>query len=260
MDLKGNNDLLSITRPDIIAAIHRQYLEAGADIVETNTFNANAVSMADYGLESDGSRAEPGRREGRPRGRRRVRGRAPGPAAIRRGQRSARRTGPCSLAIDVNRPGFARVTIRRSRGRLLRTGARRCSTAAWTFCSSKRFSTRSNAKAALFAIEETFERAGRRVPVMVSVTIMDRSGRTLSGQTVEAFWNSMSHVDLLSVGINCALGAREMRPYIEELSRIAPVRISAIPNAGLAERVRRFRRDAARRWPATCAISPKTAG
>ncbi len=231
VDLKGNNDLLSITRPDIIASIHREYLEAGADIVETNTFNANAVSMADYGMESlvhelNVSAA------------RVARGAVDAFEAAHPGQPRfvAGAIGPTnrtlSLAIDVNRPGFREkrfgdfVAAYSEQVRGLLEGGVDLLLVETIFDTLV-------AKAALFAIEETFERAGRRVPVMVSGTITDRSGRTLSGQLIEAFWNSVSHVDLLSVGINCALGAREMRPYVEELSRIASVRISAYPNAGL---------------------------
>ena len=231
VDLKGNNDLLSITRPDIIASIHREYLEAGADIVETNTFNANAVSMADYGMEplvhelnvsaARVARAAVDAFEAANPGRPRFVAGAIGPT---------NRT--LSLAIDVNRPGFREkrfgdfVAAYSEQVRGLLDGGVDLLLVETIFDTLV-------AKAALFAIEETFERAGRRVPVMVSGTITDRSGRTLSGQMIEAFWNSVSHVDLLSVGINCALGAREMRPYVEELSRIAPVRISAYPNAGL---------------------------
>ena len=230
-DLKGCNDLLSLTQPEVIESIHREYLEAGADIIETNTFNANAISMADYGLESAvfemnraaGERArnavEAFKRD-HPGGQRFVAG-AMGPT---------NRT--LSLAVDVNDPGkrektyddFVLAYSEQARG-LLAGGVD-------ILLVETVFDTLV-AKAALFAVEAVFDELGLRVPVMVSGTITDRSGRTLSGQLIEAFWNSVSHADLLSVGINCALGAKEMRPYIEELSRLAPVFLSSYPNAGL---------------------------
>jgi 5-methyltetrahydrofolate--homocysteine methyltransferase len=230
-ELKGCNDLLSITRPEVIESIHREYLEAGADILETNSFNANAISMADYGLEKavfemNRSAAECARlaidayRRNHP-------------GAVRFAAGSIGPTNrTLSLAVDVNDPGrrektfddFVTAYSEQVRG-LLAGGVD-------ILLVETIFDTLV-AKAALFAIEQVFETSGRRVPVMVSGTITDRSGRTLSGQLIEAFWNSVSHIDLLSVGINCALGAREMRPYIEELSRLAPVYVSSYPNAGL---------------------------
>ncbi|MDE3117578.1 MAG: methionine synthase [Nitrospirota bacterium] len=230
-DLKGCNDLLCITQPEIVAGIHRQFLEAGADIIETNTFNSTSISMADYKLESlaydlnlagarVARRAAEAVMEKTPDRPRFVAG-AIGPT-----NRTA------SMSPDVNNAAFRAVTYdqlvaaytEQVRG-LMDGGVDLllCETVFDTL----------NLKAALFAIDQHFERAGRRVPVMVSVTITDRSGRTLSGQTVEAFWNSISHMPLFSVGINCALGAKDMRPYIEELARIAPVPISCYPNAGL---------------------------
>src|SRR5438093_7155986 len=230
-DLKGNNDLLNLTQPGIIRDIHRQYLEAGADIIETNTFNSNAISMADYKMEplvyelnlagarlarevADQFMAE---NPGRPRF---VAG-AVGPT-----NRTA------SLSPDVNRPDFRATTFdllveafyEQGRG-LLDGGA--------DLLLAETVIDTLNAKAALFAFEKLFAGAARRIPLMLSFTVTDNSGRTLSGQTVEAFWNSVSHADLLSVGINCALGGRQMRPFIEELSRIAPVYLSCYPNAGL---------------------------
>src|SRR5712691_2177222 len=230
-DLKGCNDLLCITRPELVEAIHRQYLDAGADIIETNTFNSTSISMADYKLEAhvyDLNLA--GARVARkavdvvmakdPKRQRFVAG-AIGPT-----NRTA------SMSPDVNNPAFRAITYdelvaaytEQVRG-LMDGGVDvlLCETVFDTL----------NVKAALFAIDQYFEAKGRRVPVMVSVTITDRSGRTLSGQTVEAFWNSIAHMPLLSVGINCALGAKQMRPYIEELSQVAPVSISCYPNAGL---------------------------
>ncbi len=229
-DLKGNNDLLSITQPDLIREIHRAFLEAGSDIIETNTFNSNALSMSDYQVEhlvyelnlaaaklaretADSMTAQGG-------GTRFVAG-ALGPT-----NRTA------SLSPDVNNPAFRATSFdelveayfEQTRG-LLDGGVD-------VLLAETVFDTL-NVKAALYAIEKCFEKKGYRVPVMVSVTITDNSGRTLSGQTVGAFWNSVSHAPLFSVGINCALGGRQMRPYIEELSALAPVYLSCYPNAGL---------------------------
>ena len=230
-DVKGNNDLLCLTRPEIVEAIHRQYLEAGADIIETNTFNSTAISMADYKLEDlvyelnvagaslarKAADAAMAKDPSRPRF---VAG-AIGPT-----NRTA------SMSPDVNNPAFRAVTYdqlvtaysEQVRG-LMDGGVD-------VLLTETVFDTL-NLKAALFAIAQYFEEQGRRVPIMVSVTITDQSGRTLSGQTIEAFWNSISHMPLLSVGINCALGAKQMRPYLEELAHIAPVSISCYPNAGL---------------------------
>lgn len=230
-DLKGNNDLLCITQPGIIEQIHRQFLEAGADIIETNTFNANAISMADYGLEAlaydlNLAAAKVARRavEGvttlDPKRPRFVAG-AIGPA-----------NKTASLSPNVNDPAFRAVTFDQlveayfEQVRGLMDGGVDLLLAETTFDTL-------NLKAALFAIDRYFEEHNRRVPVMASVTIVDKSGRTLSGQTLEAFWISVSHFPLLSVGINCALGATEMRQYVEELSGLAPIFLSCYPNAGL---------------------------
>ena len=230
-DLKGCNDLLSITQPAIIETIHRQNLDAGADIIETNTFNSTSISMADYKLEDvvydlNLAGAKVARRAvdmmtaKEPKRPRFVAG-AIGPT-----NRTA------SMSPDVNNPAFRAVTFddlvtaysEQVRG-LIDGGVD-------VLLAETVFDTL-NGKACLFAIDQFFEDHGRRVPVMVSVTITDQSGRTLSGQTIEAFWNSIAHMPLLSVGINCALGAKQMRPYIEELATIAPVYVSCYPNAGL---------------------------
>jgi 5-methyltetrahydrofolate--homocysteine methyltransferase len=230
-DLKGNIDLLTLTQPGIIKNIHRQYLEAGADIIETNTFNSNAISMSDYKMESmvyelNFTAAKLARsvadefmiRE--PRRPRFVAG-SVGPT-----NRTA------SMSPDVNNPAFRAATFdalvaayyEQTRG-LMNGGVD-------LLLAETIFDT-INGKAALYAFEKYFLETGERVPVMASVTITDNSGRTLSGQTIEAFWNSVSHARLLSVGINCALGGRQMRPFVEELSRVAPVYLSCHPNAGL---------------------------
>jgi 5-methyltetrahydrofolate--homocysteine methyltransferase len=230
VDLKGNNDLLSITRPEIIGEIHRAYLEAGADIVETNTFNANAISMSDYRMEShvaeiNRSAAQVARRTADA-----FAASAGRPAFVAGAMGPTNRT--LSLATDVNRPGWREktyedfVTAYSEQARALIDGGVDLLLVETVFDTLV-------AKAALFAIDALFESGVRRVPVMLSGTITDRSGRTLSGQLIEAFWNSVSHADLLSVGLNCALGAREMAPYLEELANLAPVAISAYPNAGL---------------------------
>ncbi len=230
-ELKGCADVLPLTRPHVVAEIHRAYLDAGADVIETCTFNAQAISLADYGLEAHA-------RELNAAAARVAREAVRGFEAANPGRTAwvAGSIGPTnrtlSLAVDVNDPGkrtnvfadFATAYADQVRG-LLDGGVD-------LLLVETVFDTLVG-KAALVAVEEVFAERGTAVPLMLSVTITDRSGRTLSGQMVEAFWNSVSHAPLLSVGINCALGAKEMRPYVEELSRIAPVLLSAYPNAGL---------------------------
>jgi 5-methyltetrahydrofolate--homocysteine methyltransferase len=228
-DLKGNNDLLCITRPDVIGGIHAEYLEAGADIIETNSFNATKVSQAEYGLadlafELNVAAARLARETAdkfsKPDKPRFVAG-VLGPTS-----RTA------SLSPDVNDPGARNITfdalvadyVEAARG--LTTGG------ADILLVETIFDTL-NAKAALFAIEKFFDEAGRRWPVMISGTITDASGRTLSGQTAEAFWNSLRHARPISFGLNCALGAKDLRQYVEELSKLCDCFISAHPNAGL---------------------------
>jgi 5-methyltetrahydrofolate--homocysteine methyltransferase len=230
-DLKGNNDLLTLTRPDVIGAIHSAYLDAGADLVETNTFNSTSVSQADYHLEHlvyelnrEGARlarsccdAAEARTPGKPRF---VIG-VLGPTS-----RTA------SISPDVNDPGFRntdfeelRIAYREATAGLIDGGAD-------TIMVETIFDTL-NAKAALYAVDEEFEARGGRLPVMISGTITDRSGRTLSGQTTEAFYASIAHSRPLSVGLNCALGAKELRQYVELLAQVADCQVSAHPNAGL---------------------------
>lgn len=232
IDLKGNNDLLSITRPEMIKEIHLKFLQAGADIIETNTFNANPISLADYHQEHltyelnlvsarlartaiDELKANGGI------GDRYVAG-AIGPT---------NRT--LSLSPDVNDPGYRAVSFDevvsayREQIRGLMDGGVDVLLVETVFDTL-------NCKAALYAIQEYFEETGSVVPVMISGTIVDASGRTLSGQTTEAFWISVSHMpNLLSIGLNCALGSKQMRPFIQELSRVATCRVSLYPNAGL---------------------------
>jgi 5-methyltetrahydrofolate--homocysteine methyltransferase len=229
-DLKGANDLLSLTKPDLIAAIHREYLQAGADIIETNTFNASAPSLADYGLQ--GLVAEINFASARiarkvadeiaaSSGRMRFVAGALGPTS-----RTA------SLSPDVNDPGYRNVSFDELRDTYL-TAARALIEGGADLLIVETIFDTLNAKAALFAITGLFEELGRELPVIVSGTITDASGRTLSGQTTEAFWNSVRHVRPLAIGLNCALGAKQLRPHVEELSRIADCFVCAYPNAGL---------------------------
>jgi len=230
-DLKGDNDLLVLTRPDVIRAIHDAYLEAGADVVETNTFNATSIAQADYGLEDrvreincaaatlarECADAWTARTPDKPRF---VAG-ALGPT-----NRTA------SISPDVNDPGARNVAFDELAGAYGEAIEALAEGGVDLFLLETIFDTL-NGKAALFALESFFDRIGRRFPVIVSGTITDASGRTLSGQTTEAFWNSVRHVRPLAVGINCSLGAALMRPYIEELARVADTWISCYPNAGL---------------------------
>ncbi|WP_313457621.1 homocysteine S-methyltransferase family protein [Stenotrophomonas sp.] len=230
-DLKGNNDLLLLTRPEVIAGIHTAYLEAGADLIETNTFNATSVSQADYHLEhlvyelnkagAAVARACCDAIEATTPGKPRFVIGVLGPTS-----RTA------SISPDVNDPGFRntsfdalRDTYREAIDGLIDGGAD-------TLMVETIFDTL-NAKAALFAIEEAFDDRGARLPIMISGTITDASGRTLSGQTADAFHASLAHSRPLSIGLNCALGADAMRPHVETLGQVADCYVSAHPNAGL---------------------------
>ncbi|CBE69016.1 MAG: methionine synthase [Candidatus Methylomirabilis oxygeniifera] len=230
-DLKGCNDLLAITQPAIIEAIHCQYLDAGADIIETNTFNSTSISMADYRLESlaydlnlSGARAARSAVES-------TMAKDPNhPRFVAGSIGPTNRT--ASMPSDIHNPAFRAVTFDRLVAAYTEQVRGLLDGGVDLLLVETVFDTL-NCKAALFAIDQYFEEVGRRVPIMVSVTIADRSGRTLSGQTVEAFWNSIAHMPLFSVGINCAFGAKQMRPYLEELAQIASVFLSCYPNAGL---------------------------
>lgn len=229
-DLKGNNDLLNLTRPDAVRDIHLAYFMAGADIVETNTFSGTTIAMADYGMESlvyelnfEGARLakEAAKLAEAKDGRRRFVAGAIGPT-----NRTA------SISPDVNDPGFRAISFDElataygeQAGALIDGGSD-------LLLIETIFDTL-NAKAAVFAIERLFEARSIRVPVMISGTITDLSGRTLSGQTPAAFWNSLRHAQPFSIGLNCALGAKEMRGHIDELSRLADTFVCAYPNAGL---------------------------
>src|SRR5262245_16704966 len=230
-DVKGDNDLLALTQPDVVRAIHNAYLEAGADIISTNTFTATSIAQADYGLEDrvaelnaaaarlarECADAWTARTPAKPRF---VAG-ALGPT-----------TSTASISPDVNDPGARNVRFDElvsSYGEAVESLAEG---GADLFLVETIFDTL-NGKAALFALESFFDRVGQWFPVIVSGTITDASGRTLSGQTTEAFWNSVRHVRPLAVGINCSLGAALMRPYIEEHARVADTYVSCYPNAGL---------------------------
>lgn len=229
--LKGNNDILSLTRPDIIQDIHRQYLEAGADILETNTFSATAIAQADYHLQDiiydlnyqsaklaraaadEYTKLTPDK-----------------PRFVAGAMGPTNKT--ASLSPEVNNPGFRAVTFDQL-AVAFKEQARALIEGGADLLLLETVIDTLNVKAALFAIQELFEETGREVPVMVSGTITDASGRTLSGQTTEAFLISISHVPLLSVGLNCALGASALRPYLRVLNEKAPFFVSAYPNAGL---------------------------
>jgi 5-methyltetrahydrofolate--homocysteine methyltransferase len=231
VDVKGNNDLLCLTRPDIIREIHRAYLEAGADIIETNTFNSTSISMADYQMEPLVYEINKAAAE--------IACSIAGEYTVRNPSKPrfvAGAIGPtnktASMSPDVNDPGFRAVhyddlvkSYTEQVNGLIDGGAD-------LLLVETIFDTL-NAKAALFAVNEVLRERNIRLPVMVSGTITDLSGRTLSGQTLEAFLNSVSHIDLLSIGFNCSLGAEQLRPFIEELSAKAPFYVSAYPNAGL---------------------------
>ncbi len=230
-DLKGNNDLLTLTRPDIIRGVHDAYLEAGADLIETNTFNSTRISQADYHLQHlahelnlEGARLA----------------RAACDAMTAKTPHQPRFVigvlGPtsrtASLSPDVNDPGFRNVTFEELVENYTESASGLIDGGVDVIMVETIFDTL-NAKAALFALSELFHQRGARVPIMISGTITDRSGRTLSGQTAEAFYYSVRHARPLSVGFNCALGAEDLRPHIETLSGIAESYVSTHPNAGL---------------------------
>jgi 5-methyltetrahydrofolate--homocysteine methyltransferase len=229
--LKGNNDLLSITRPDIIKDIHRQYLEAGADILETNTFSGTSIAQADYHLEhiiydlnfqsakiarevaDEFTKREPHK-----------------PRFVAGAMGPTNKT--ASLSPDVNNPGYRAITFD-DLVKAFKEQAKGLIDGGVDMLLLETIIDTLNVKAALFGIQELFDEIGRELPIMVSGTITDASGRTLSGQTTEAFLISVSHVPLLSVGLNCALGASALRPYLQVLNEQAPFFTSAYPNAGL---------------------------
>lgn len=235
IDLKGNNDLLSITRPQIIQDIHTEYLEAGADIIETNTFNAQAVSLADYNMSNladELNRAAV----------------ACAKSAVEKFKQSPKfnpeKGGPfiagaigpmsktLSLSPDVNNPGFRSVSFDEVATAYYAQVTALVESGVDILLIETIFDTL-NAKAAIYAIKKYFNTTGKNIPIMISGTITDASGRTLSGQTLEAFYTSVMHAQPLSIGLNCALGAQDMRSHIAELSQISACYTSAYPNAGL---------------------------
>jgi 5-methyltetrahydrofolate--homocysteine methyltransferase len=226
-DVKGNNDLLSITQPQIITEIHKQYLDAGADIIETNTFNSTAISMADYDMQSLAYELNVAA----------VKCAKDAIALSGKTAWIAGAIGPLnktlSLSPDVNNPGYRAVTFDEVVAAYY-DQVRGLTDGGVDLLLIETIFDTLNAKAAIFAIKKYFRDTGKQsLPIMISGTITDASGRTLSGQTLEAFYTSIAHARPLSVGLNCALGAKEMRPHIEELSHLAACYVSAYPNAGL---------------------------
>ncbi|HEX2896833.1 MAG TPA: homocysteine S-methyltransferase family protein, partial [candidate division Zixibacteria bacterium] len=230
-DLKGNNDILSLTRPDIIEQIHRAYLESGADIIETNTFNGTSISQADYKTESivyemnvaaaklarkavdDFTKRTPAK-----------------PRFVAGILGPTNKT--CSLSPDVDNPGYRAVSFDQMKNSYAEQARGLIDGGSDILMVETIFDTL-NSKAALFAIMELLEQRQLDQPIWISGTITDASGRTLSGQTTEAFWYSVSHAQPLCIGLNCALGAKQLRPYLEELSTVADTFVSIHPNAGL---------------------------
>ncbi len=229
-DVKGNNELLSLTRPDVIADIHEKYLAAGADLIETNTFGATTVAQEDYDMADLA-------REMNVQSAKIARAACDKYATVDRPRFVAGALGPtpktASISPDVNDPGARNVTFEQLRAAYYEQVEALVEGGSDVLLVETIFDTL-NAKAALFAIDEYFENSGERLPLIISGTVTDASGRILSGQTVTAFWHSVRHARPLAVGLNCALGAALMRPYVQELHRVAPdTYISCYPNAGL---------------------------
>ena len=236
-DLKGNNDLLTLTQPDLIESIHREYVDAGASIIETNTFNSNHPSMADYGMEDMVSELN----QEAAKLARSVADSYERPVLVAGVLGPTNRT--CSISPDVNDPGARNITFKQlvetytdATRSLLEGGAD-------LILVETIFDTL-NAKAALFAIDEVARETEIQIRIMISGTITDASGRTLSGQTTEAFWFSVRHAKPLTIGLNCALGPKELRPFLADLSRVADTFVSAHPNAGLPNQFGEYDLDA----------------
>ncbi|MGC4072368.1 MAG: homocysteine S-methyltransferase family protein [Nibricoccus sp.] len=230
-DLKGNNDLLCLTKPEVIEEIHFNYFAAGADMVETNTFSTTTIGQADYHLEEIVTELNLAAVACAKRAAKRAEAATPGRRCFVAGA-----IGPLnrtlSMSPDVNRPDYRAVSWKQVVEAYTQQIHALIEGGVDALLIETIFDTL-NSKAALFAAESVFEEIGKRLPVMISVTITDASGRTLSGQTTEAFYNSIRHAKPFSVGINCALGGRAMRPYIEELARVADCYVTCYPNAGL---------------------------
>ena len=231
-DVKGNNDLLSITKPEVIKAIHREYLDAGADIIETNTFSAQVISMADYDMQEISYEMNVASAQVAKQAVNEYLADNPGagPKFV------AGAIGPMnktlSLSPDVNNPGYRAVTFDEVANAYFDQIRGLAEGGVDILLVETIFDTL-NAKAALFAIQRYFDEYQTELPIMISGTITDASGRTLSGQTLEAFYISVMHANPISIGLNCALGGAQMRPHVEELSQIAACHVSAYPNAGL---------------------------
>ena len=230
-DIKGNNDVLAITQPALIQEIHQHYLEAGADIIETNTFNSNSISMADYSMEALAYDLNVAGATVARNAADRVMAQNPSRPRFVAGAIGPTNRTAC-MSPDVNNPAYRAVTFEQLR-EAYHEQVRGLMDGGVDLLLVETIFDTLNAKAALFAIDQYCHEQDLSIPVMISVTITDQSGRTLSGQTIAAFWHSIANVHPLSVGVNCALGAKQMRPYIEELSKIASTAISCYPNAGL---------------------------
>ncbi len=230
-DLKGDNEILVLTRPDLIEGVHRAYLEAGTDILETNTFSSTRIAQADYGTEAIVLEQNQRAAELAVRLAAEYTARTPSkPRFVAGAIGPTNRT--LSISPDVNDPSLRSVTFDALKDAYAEQVRGLMDGGVHLLLIETIFDTL-NAKAAIFAVQEVFEERGQELPLMISVTITDLSGRTLSGQTIDAFWTSIAHARPFSVGINCALGAREMRPYLAELAAIAPTWVSCYPNAGL---------------------------
>jgi 5-methyltetrahydrofolate--homocysteine methyltransferase len=254
-DQRGNNDLLTLTRPDIIRTIHRQYLEAGADLVETNTFNSTSISLADYRLQHLVARTQPRRRAPRAAECDAIEARDPSqPRFVIGVLGPTSRT--ASLSPDVNRPGFRAISFDEL-AEAYREAARGLIDGGADILMVETIFDTLNAKAALFAIDDVFAARGARLPVMISGTITDASGRTLSGQTAEAFWYSLRHARPLSIGLNCALGAKDLRQHIDVLAQVADTPSAAIRTPACRTRSAATTKPR-RTWPRCCASSPQS--
>lgn len=231
IDLKGNNDLLSLTRPDVIQDIHEQYLHAGADIIETNSFSGTSIAQADYELQHIAYDLNKASAEVAKKAAEKFTKKNPEkPRFVAGAMGPTNKT--ASLSPDVSSPGYRAITFDQLTEAYKEQARGLIDGGADVLLIETIFDTL-NAKAALYAIQELYEERGNELPIMISGTITDASGRTLSGQTVEAFLISLSHVPLLSIGLNCALGAKQLRPYVQSLSENSKTYVSAYPNAGL---------------------------
>ncbi|MEL6292346.1 MAG: homocysteine S-methyltransferase family protein, partial [Pseudomonadota bacterium] len=240
-DVAGNNDLLVLTQPDVIRDIHRDYLEAGADVIETNTFNAQLISMADYGMEALSYEINVAAAKLAREAADEVTARTPDrPRFVAGAVGPTNRT--ASISPDVGNPGYRNVTFDELRAAYREQIQGLVDGGSDIIMIETIFDTL-NAKAAGMAVFDVIDEVGRDIPLMISGTITDRSGRTLSGQTTEAFWYSMRHLEPFSIGLNCALGAELMRPFLADLSAASETFVSAYPNAGLPNAMGEYDQD-----------------